>query len=107
MLNSKRRQCCVGNEARFTDQHRKFGDSRYVCIFDTYGVCICNGQSADIKVNGEAILNGWRDPDTVLFQTPLRWKVENWNTDNMLLDKYQSWLIVEDRPNLTDANNDV
>ena len=85
----------------------KFADAGYVSVFDKDGVRIYDGTSARIDVSKEAILKGWRCPETGLFWIPLKPVVTNFNTDTMLMDKERSRLIVESRPQLEHAINNV
>ena len=62
----------------------QFADVGYVTVFNSQSVEIFDGK---IGLTKDAVIRGWRDPASGLYQIPLKEIVENWNTDTVLLDE--------------------
>ncbi|KAL7476303.1 hypothetical protein ACHAW6_003291 [Cyclotella cf. meneghiniana] len=82
----------------------QFADAGYVTIFDDQTVKIYDGK---IVVSDEVVIRGWRDSSSGLYHIPLKAKVENWNTDTILLDKERKKQLQELQPGQADAINNV
>ena len=80
-------------------------DWGYITIFDGEEVDIYDGLKAKLKIREEAIIKGWRDPETGLYQIPLKERVNNLNTDTVFMDKERE--IQSERPMTTEAVNNV
>ena len=65
----------------------KFVDAGYVSIFDGSEVNLYDGQSNKINVSEEAVLKGWRYPNTKLWHTPIQNHVTNLTTQTLLLNE--------------------
>ena len=85
----------------------KFADAGYLTIFDGEEVNIYNGLKARLKISKEVVIKEWRDPETGLYQIPLKERVDNLNTDTVLLNKETSDKIQSVRPMTTESVNNV
>lgn len=85
----------------------KFADVGYITIFDGEEVNIYDGLRANLKIHEKEVVKGWRDPAMGLYRIPLKEKVDNLNTDTVLLDKERSQKIQSERPKITEAVNNV
>ncbi|KAL7476583.1 hypothetical protein ACHAW6_002434 [Cyclotella cf. meneghiniana] len=70
-------------------------------------VNINDGLKAKLKIHEEAVIKGWRDPETGLYRIPSKERVDNLNTDTVLLNKETSDEIQSERPMTTEAVNNV
>lgn len=68
----------------------EFAEAGYLIIFDHEEVKIYDGFIAKLEVSQEAIIKEWQDQETGLYWILLKAKVENRNTDTILLDDAQS-----------------
>ena len=66
----------------------KLADAGYTTIFhaEDGGVTVHWGDDVYIRVKKEALLKGWRD-ETGLWRVPIKDKVQNQNTDTLLLQR--------------------
>ena len=64
----------------------KFADADYVAIYDEEEVNFYDNKTAKIEISKEAVLTGYRCPDTKLWRVPLTKHITNINTDTLLLD---------------------
>ena len=62
----------------------KFSDAGYVTIFDNQLVKIYDGNNC---VSEDAVIRGWQDSASGLYQILLKIKVENWKIEAILLDE--------------------
>ncbi|KAL7488980.1 hypothetical protein ACHAW6_014747 [Cyclotella cf. meneghiniana] len=85
----------------------KFADAGYVTVFDGEEVNIYYGLKAKLKFCEEVVIKRWRDPETGLYWIPLKERVNNLNTNTVLLDKERSDDIQSERPMTTEAVNNV
>ena len=82
----------------------QFADAGYVTVFDDQSVKIFDGT---IGLTKDAVIRGWRDPASGLYRIPLKEKVENWNTDTVLLDEEKTRQLQTLRPEQAEAINNV
>ncbi|KAL7478346.1 LOW QUALITY PROTEIN: hypothetical protein ACHAW6_006995, partial [Cyclotella cf. meneghiniana] len=82
----------------------QFADAGYVTVFDNQSVKIFDGS---IELTKDAVIRGWRDPASGLYRIPLKEKVENWNTDTVLLDEEKTRQLQTLRPEQAEAINNV
>ena len=85
----------------------KFADAGYLTVFDEEEVNIYDGLKTKIEIKDEAIIRGWRDPETGLYRIPLKSKTDNWNTDTILLNKEGSKKITMNIPKASEEINNV
>ena len=85
----------------------KFADAGYLTVFDEEEVNIYDGLKTKIEINSKPIIKGWRDPETGLYRIPLKTKIENWNTDTILLNKERSKKIQMNIPKASEEINNV
>ena len=80
----------------------KFADANYITIFDKDEVNVYDANNTKISVSRDAILRGWRDKESGLWRIPLVHKVQNENTDTVIVSKQPTEYLPE-RPPPTEA----
>ena len=84
----------------------KFATSGYITVFDGEEVNIYDSSNTKVVVTRDAILRGWFDKDTNLWQVPLLPVVLNQNTDTVLVTQPPTEYL-PDRPPPIDAIHNV
>jgi hypothetical protein len=74
----------------------KLADAGYITVFDKDEVNVYNSTTTKIVPTMQAVLTGWRDKITGLWQFPLKEKVENQATDTKLMTPNESANITEE-----------
>ena len=64
----------------------KFSDAGYASICDRSEVNLYDKQSVNITVSEEAVLKGWRCPNTKIWRIPLQTHIINLTTQTLLLN---------------------
>ena len=64
----------------------KFADANYFTVYDDKEVNIYDGKTTKIYITEEAVLRGYRCPDSKLWRIPLTDTVTNQNTQTVLLN---------------------
>ena len=64
----------------------KLASAGYITVYNGKELNVYNGSTNQINVPEEAILKGWRCPQSTLWCIPLTSQVKNFNTDTLLID---------------------
>ena len=64
----------------------KMEDAKYNAIYDNDEVNFYDGNTVKVKVSEEAVLRGYKCPQTKLWRFPLRPNIINETTDTLILD---------------------
>ena len=78
----------------------KLADAGYITIFTKDEVKVFDGENVAIKVDGNAVMKGWRCPRTKLWRVPLKQEWNNINTETALLSREAKDLIMKKREEL-------
>eukprot|EP00804_Cyclotella_cryptica_P007374 CCRYP_002593-RA/>CCRYP_002593-RA protein AED:0.37 eAED:0.37 QI:0/-1/0/1/-1/1/1/0/316 len=87
----------------------KLTDANYIAVFTKTDVNIFDPETTRIKADRQAILSGWRCPQTKLWRVPLKPTLPNLNTDTTLLSTEARDIMMNNRKHLslTDFANSV
>ena len=73
----------------------KLADGKYITVFTPDAVNVYDGTTTQIHVSGEAILRGWRCPETKLWRVPLKETCNNIIEDTTLLNEEDTATMME------------
>ena len=75
----------------------KLADANYITVFTKDEVQVFDSEATKLNIEGEAVMKGWRCPQTKLWRVPPTQKMSNMNTDTGLLSKEATEIILNKR----------